>query len=282
MFAPGPRQSARRLRSLALVSSAVLVTVYLLGVRTAAGQALGDAAYLGRLAESKDLRVVDKHFLEAIDIRVFLLGGAALLLVAAVRRLWRAGFFVTGAYLAAILSAEILKAVLTRPILAPEMEVLMGAKQGLNTYPSGHSTFATALTLGVIFLVPAVARAWVAMGGIGFVVLVTGAVVTAGWHRPSDALAGIALATIWISLIAALIIRRTGVTTAVPAAMRLVPYVGTVIGVVGAIILVVMLAHPETTGALAMLAVKVLIFAWAVSAVTAFSYALRGVDLTRA
>jgi len=282
MSAPGPVHCARRLCSLAMVSSAVLVTVYLLGVRTAVGQALGDAAYLGRLAESATLRVVDKHVLEAIDIWVFLLGALALFSVAAVRRLWRAGFFVTGAYLAAILSAEVLKAALTRPVLAPEMEVLMGDKQGLNTYPSGHSTFVTALSLGAIVLVPVAARAWVAMAGIGAVVLVTGAVVTAGWHRPSDALAGIALAAIWISLIAALIIRRTGVTTAVPAALRLVPYVGAVIGGVGAIILVVMLAHPETTGMLAMLAVKVLIFAWAVSAVTAFSYALRGVDLTRA
>jgi membrane-associated phospholipid phosphatase len=279
--APGPLQCARQLRRLALVASAVFVGVYLLGVRTAVGQALADAAYLGRLAESKGLRVFDKRFLEAIDIRVFLLGAAVLLMVAAVRRLWRAGFLVTAAYLAAIFSAEVLKAVLTRPVLAPEMEALMGDKQGLNTYPSGHSTFVTALSLGMIFLVPVAARAWVAMGGIGAVVLVTGAVVTAGWHRPSDALSGIALAAIWISLTATLIIRRTAVTTAVPAAMRLVPYVGVVIGVVGVSILVVMLTHPDATGALAMLAMKVLIFAWAVSAVTAFTYALRGVDLTR-
>lgn len=281
MFAPGPRQSARRLCSLAVVSSAVLVTVYLLGVRTAVGQALGDAAYLGRLAESATLRHFDRNVLEAIDIRVFLLGALALFAVAAVRRQWRAGFLVTAAYLAAILSAEILKAVLTRPILAPEMEALMGAKQGLNTYPSGHSTFATGLALGVIFLVPAVARAWVAMGGIGFVVLVTGAVVTAGWHRPTDAVAGIALATIWVSLTAALVTRRTAVITGVPGAMRLVPYAGAAIGAVGAIVLVAMLAHPGATGTLAMLVVKLVIFAWAVSAVTAFTYALRGVDLTR-
>lgn len=281
MSTAGPRESARQLVRLALVASVVVVTVYLLGVRTAAGQALADAAYLGRLAESKAFRVFDKRFLEAIDIRVFLLGAVALVAVAAVRRQWRAGFLVTAAYLAAILSAEVLKVVLTRPILATEMESLMGEKGGLNTYPSGHSTFVTALVLGVVFLVPSAVRPWVAMVGIGAVVLVTGAVVTAGWHRPSDALSGIALATIWVSLTAAVIIRRTAVITVVPAAMRLVPYVGAAIGAVGAIIIVAMLAHPETTGTLAMLAVKAVIFGWAVIVVSAFTHALRSVDLAR-
>ena len=73
------------MRRLALVTASVFVGVYLLGVRTAVGQALADAAYLGRLAESATLRVVDKHVLEAIDIWVFLLGALALFAVAAVR-----------------------------------------------------------------------------------------------------------------------------------------------------------------------------------------------------
>jgi hypothetical protein len=51
--------------------------------------------------------------------------------------------------------------------------------------------------------------------------------------------------------------------------------------VVAAIILVGMLAHPETTGTLAMLAVKAVVFGWAVIVVSAFTYALRSVDLVR-
>jgi hypothetical protein len=133
MATAGARESARRLRVPAMVASVVFVAVYLLAVRTAAGQTLGDASYLGRLAESKAFRVFDKRFLEAIDIRVFLLGAALLLAVAAARRQWRAGFLVTAAYLGAILSAEVLKAVLTRPILATGMESLMGEKGGGST-----------------------------------------------------------------------------------------------------------------------------------------------------
>lgn len=107
----------------------MFVGVYLLGVRTAAGQPLADAAYPGRLAESMVFHVFDKRFLEAIDIRVFFVVAIALLVMAAIRRLWCAGLLVTAAYLAAIVSTEVLKAVLTRPVLAIEMEALMGTSR---------------------------------------------------------------------------------------------------------------------------------------------------------
>lgn len=54
----------------------------------------------------------------------------------------------------------------------------------------------TALGLSMIVLVSVAARAWVAMVGTGAVVLVTAAMVTAEWHRPSDARDGIALTVI--------------------------------------------------------------------------------------
>lgn len=76
-----------------------------------------------------------------------------------------------------------------------------------------------------------------------------------------------------MSLTAALITRRTAVITAVPVAMLIAPHVGAVIEVVGAIPLVTMLAHPETTGALLMPAVKVVISVWAVST-RIFTYSL--------
>lgn len=273
--------SARRLRHLALVASVLLVAAYLLGVRTTVGQTVGDAAYLGRVSESRVIRVFDKRFLEAIDIRVFLLGAVALLLIAAVRHQWRAGLVVTGAFLACILAAEVLKRVLARPVLATEVESLMGAKEGLNTLPSGHSTFVTALVLGAVFLVPIAVRPWVAMAGIGAIVVVTGGVVTAGWHRPSDAFAGIALATVGMSLTAAFLVRRSTVVLPAPTAMRLVPYVGVAIAVVAAGVFVLMLAHPDAQGAFALFSVKIVILAWAATAVSVFSRALQAVDAVR-
>lgn len=274
-------ESVRRLVTLALVSLTLVVVVYVLGVRTSLGQSIGDAAYLGRLSESRTLRVIDRRVLEAIDLRVFLLGAVVLLLVAAIRRHWRAGLVITGTFLASILAAELLKAVLVRPVLATEMESLMGQKGGLNTFPSGHSTFVTALVLGLICLSSVRARAWVAIVGVGAIVLITGGVVTAGWHRPSDAFAGIALATIWMSLGAAYLVRTRGVIIDSPAIMRAVPYAAAAVAALGTLIFVLMLAHPNVQGAATLTLVKTIVFSEGAAVVSVFAACLRQIDISR-
>lgn len=274
-------ESVRRLVTLALVSLTLVVVVYVLGVRTSLGQSIGDAAYLGRLSESRTLRVIDRRVLEAIDLRVFLLGAVVLLLVAAIRRHWRAGLVITGTFLASILAAELLKAVLVRPVLATEMESLMGQKGGLNTFPSGHSTFVTALVLGLICLSSVRARAWVAIVGVGAIVLITGGVVTAGWHRPSDAFAGIALATIWMSLGAAYLVRTRGVIMDSPAIMRAVPYAAAAVAALGTLIFVLMLAHPNVQGAATLTLVKIIVFSEGAAVVSVFAACLRQIDISR-
>lgn len=271
--------SSRRLTALALIALAALVVIYLVAVRTSVGQAMNDAAYLGRLSESRTLRVLDKRFLEAIDLRVFLLGAVALLIVAGIRRQWRAGLVVIGAFLVSILLAELLKLVLVRPVLASGMESLMGEKNGLNTYPSGHSTFITALVLGLVILVPVRARPWVAITGVGAIVIVTGGVVTAGWHRPSDASGGIALATVCLSLAAAYLVRRCGVIVAPPPAMRAVPYAAAAIAAIGTGIFIAMLAHPDVEGAVVMAVVKILIFTLGAVVVSVMAGCLRRIDI---
>lgn len=273
--------SVRRLVTLALVSLTLVVVVHVLGVRTSLGQSIGDAAYLGRLSESRTLRVIDRRVLEAIDLRVFLLGAVVLLLVAAIRRHWRAGLVITGTFLASILAAELLKAVLVRPVLATEMESLMGQKGGLNTFPSGHSTFVTALVLGLICLSSVRARAWVAIVGVGAIVLITGGVVTAGWHRPSDAFAGIALATIWMSLGAAYLVRTRGVIIDSPAIMRAVPYAAAAVAALGTLIFVLMLAHPNVQGAATLTLVKIIVFSEGAAVVSVFAACLRQIDISR-
>lgn len=274
-------ESVRRLVTLALVSLTLVVVVHVLGVRTSLGQSIGDAAYLGRLSESRTLRVIDRRVLEAIDLRVFLLGAVVLLLVAAIRRHWRAGLVITGTFLASILAAELLKAVLVRPVLATEMESLMGQKGGLNTFPSGHSTFVTALVLGLICLSSVRARAWVAIVGVGAIVLITGGVVTAGWHRPSDAFAGIALATIWMSLGAAYLVRTRGVIIDSPAIMRAVPYAAAAVAALGTLIFVLMLAHPNVQGAATLTLVKIIVFSEGAAVVSVFAACLRQIDISR-
>ncbi len=62
------------------------------------------------------------------------------------------------------------------------------------SWPSGHSTAAMALVLCAVIASPAGARRLVAVGGALFAAAVAYAVVLLGWHFPSDALGGFAVA----------------------------------------------------------------------------------------
>lgn len=275
-------RQARRLRWLAIAGMLVVVLAYLFFVLTVWGQQLGDAAYQGRLAESRSLRVLDKDVLGSIGLPAFAAGAVVLLAVGAARRQWFAGVVVAAAFLVSIVSAEILKIALPRPVLAMEAEALMGSKAGLNTLPSGHTTYAMALVLGLVLLASPRFRPVVAMVGMIAVLTVAGGVVTAGWHRPSDVIAGIGLAAFWLSLTGSWLLRSRGVTIARQHGRTIVPLVGAVLAVLAGLTLMLLLSHPHATGAIAHLLANGIIFACVVVVVAVFTETLAHVDLGHA
>jgi membrane-associated phospholipid phosphatase len=278
--APAIAGSVRRLRTLALVCVGVLLSLYLVMVRTEWGQAVADGAFLARLSEARVLRTLDKRFLESIDVWVLIAGGLVLFLVAGIRRRWRAGIAVAVAYGLAIASAELLKMFLPQPILAVAFEESMGTKAGLNTLPSGHTTFATALVLGLVLLVAPRVRVPVAIVGTGLMIVVAGGVVTAGWHRPTDAFGGVALGSAWMAVTAAALLARRGAPGVRPRAEHLVPLVGAGLAALASIVLVALLRHPEVTGSLTLMVIKVTLFACIVTVVSLFTAAVGGSDLS--
>ena len=106
------------------------------------------------------------------------------------------------------LSAELLKAVLPRPSYGTEIAIL--ASKDYDTYPSGHATIATGFVLALVMVNNNRWRPLVALLGLLWSSAVATGVVAAGWHRPSDAIGGIALATAWLSLSAAFLSRERG------------------------------------------------------------------------
>ena len=285
MDEPVVASRARQLLGLALIGVIVLAGMYLLSVRTALGQTWGDEAYLDRVAEGRGLTWIDKHVLKAIDIRILAVLLLIVVAVGSVRRQWFATVAVCAAYIGAMVSAEGLKLALPRPILAPELEALMGDKDALNTYPSGHATLATCLVLGLLILVPARVRPPVAVVGAAFVAFVASGVVAAGWHRPSDAVGGIALALLWLTAAGALILRRLGIPSPVAPAMRLVPAVGAVIVVSAAAIVALSLLRgddskvPGGVSDMAFPLAELAIDVWAVVTVILVARVLRDVEL---
>jgi membrane-associated phospholipid phosphatase len=98
--------------------------------------------------------------------------------------------------IAAAGSAELLKDVLSQP--HPGGSVF-GALQG-GSWPSGHSTAATALSLSLVMASPARLRPYAATLGAAFSLAVVYSVLVLGWHYPSDVLGGILLAAVYAAL----------------------------------------------------------------------------------
>ena len=68
------------------------------------------------------------------------------------------------------------------------------------SWPSGHTTAATALALCCVLAVPARLRPLVALGGAVFVVAVACSLLLTNTHYPSDVVAGFLVASIWALL----------------------------------------------------------------------------------
>lgn len=84
----------------------------------------------------------------------------------------------------------------------------------LNSLPSGHTTVVTSVVLATLLVAPAALRPLLAVAG-SFAVTLTGAsTVAAGWHRPSDVVAALAVSLLWSSAVAVFVgVRTVGAAT---------------------------------------------------------------------
>lgn len=80
----------------------------------------------------------------------------------------------------------------------------------LNSLPSGHTTVVTSVVLATLLVAPTALRPLLAVAG-SFAATLTGAsTVVAGWHRPGDIIAALAVCLLWGSAVGAFVgVRRT-------------------------------------------------------------------------
>ncbi len=138
-----------------------------------------------------------------------------------------------------------------KPLLAsPRYDEWLGTGQiAAASWPSGHATAAMTLALCGILAAPARLRPRAAVGGAAFAISVSYAILTLGWHFPSDVLGGFLVATTWtllaIAALAALEQRRPSVARSEPLRRPDDALVPTAIGLgVAAALAVVWLARP--------------------------------------
>lgn len=191
----------------AVVAALALVATVLVVLWTTTGQRVDDRAMhtvmAGREAELSLLSWLGRTPMVALVV-VAVGGGLIALARGRVRLAVGALVVVAGANV----TTQLLKrGVLERPDLG------LGE---YNSLPSGHTTLA-ASAVAVLALVVPRALVWlVALGG-SFAVTLTGAsTLVAGWHRPGDVVAALAVTTVWFGIAVACVGGRARPVAAVP------------------------------------------------------------------
>jgi membrane-associated phospholipid phosphatase len=220
-------QQQRPTALLALMAAGAigLVGFYLLFVRLPIGQRWDDRALLGGQLASPEARHALTSALHGIRISTLIAMIILLIAIGLVRKQIGVAVVTSVAFGGAIVSAEVLKRLLPRRDLAPELNAYVN-NGNIETYPSGHSTIAMAFALGLLLVAGPRYRTAVAAFGMLWAAVVPMAALAAGWHRPSDVLGGMALALLWMS--AAGVITRSTLTDST-SSHHLVVLAGTVL-----------------------------------------------------
>jgi membrane-associated phospholipid phosphatase len=202
----------RWLNGLTAACTTLVGTVYLVAVKTEWGHRAGNAALAGRHNRAPELASESVSLLDTISVISLGTAGGALMAIGYVRGGWRLSLGTGGAILGANVTTQLLKRVVfDRPTYLDPGDDHAYA----NSLPSGHATVAMSLAVGIALVAPARYRWLGAISAGAYARAVGAATITAGWHRPSDVMAGDLVAVGWGSAAAAILLatRDRGVAT---------------------------------------------------------------------
>ncbi|HEY6758637.1 MAG TPA: phosphatase PAP2 family protein [Baekduia sp.] len=159
----------------------------------------GDAKTLHGFVELNAPRLTPAldHIAHLADPAPYALWGLILVLVALVRGRWRVALGLPLVFFLAGFTSESLKHLLAGPRVA---EWLGHAQIGAASWPSGHSTAAMTMALCAVLAAPPRLRPTVAAIGGAFALAVAYAILTLGWHFPSDVFGGYLVAMTYVML----------------------------------------------------------------------------------
>jgi membrane-associated phospholipid phosphatase len=126
----------------------------------------------------------------------YVLLGAALVALAVARERPRIALAVPVVLAGSALTTQILKPLLADPRTC---DCFADSRVAAASWPSGHATAAMAFALCAVLVAPPRWRPTVAVFGAGVAVAVSYALLTLGWHFPSDVLGGYLVASLWMA-----------------------------------------------------------------------------------
>jgi membrane-associated phospholipid phosphatase len=171
-------------------------------VFTETGQRLDWIALSANTIGEDRIRGLVDTVLDAVSAAALI--GATLFVgfVALIRRRILLALTATALVVAANIVTQVLKNVTVRPDLGVDLERVAAG----NSFPSGHTTVAASLAVALVLVLPAQVRAWGAFLGVGYAALAGVATMSAGWHRPSDAVGSLLVVGVCAAVAGALLV----------------------------------------------------------------------------
>jgi len=208
---PSGRLLLRWLVAMTLGAPMLVALVYLVAVRTLRGRRLDGASLEGaELSRSRAAEYVE-GVLDVVSVLSVLVAVLVVVAIALLRGRRRLAVAAVALMLGANVTTQLLKAVLERP----DVGLRESTPATLNSLPSGHSTVALSVAVALVLVSPSALRPVVAVLGTGYATATGLASLTAGWHRPSDAVAAFLVVGGWTGLVGTALVATTRPDTSV-------------------------------------------------------------------
>ncbi|HEY8451234.1 MAG: phosphatase PAP2 family protein [Micromonosporaceae bacterium] len=144
--------------------------------------------------------------LDAVSVLSVAFATVAIGIIAVLRRRFLLAAVATGMVVAANVTTQVLKALAHRP----EFGVDMARAAVGNSLPSGHTTVTASVAAALVLVLPASLRGIAALAGTGLAALTGVATLSAGWHRPSDAVAALLVVGAWAAVAGLVLVAAGG------------------------------------------------------------------------
>jgi membrane-associated phospholipid phosphatase len=165
-------------------------------VDTARGQRIETIALAANSLGAEHVAGPVNTVLNAISIAAVVAAMVVVGFIALIRRRYALAVVSVVLIAGANLTAELLKRYLVRPDLGiDEARAAAG-----NSFPSGHTAIAASVAVAFVLVLPPRARGTGAVVGAFYAALLGVATLSAGWHRPSDAVGAYLVVGVWAAL----------------------------------------------------------------------------------
>ncbi|WP_309223291.1 phosphatase PAP2 family protein [Micromonospora sp. CP22] len=181
---------------LALIQMAAFLAVWRFALHTEVGQWIDTVALTGNRIGRDHIEEPVDRLLNAMSVVSLLAATVTIGFIALIRGRVALAVAATLLIAGANVTTQLLKYGLGRPDYGIDLE---RAYVG-NSLPSGHTTVAGSVAVALVLVLPPKARAVAAVIGAGYAAAAGVATLSAGWHRPSDAVAAFLVVGIWAAL----------------------------------------------------------------------------------